>query len=835
MENVRLTHGERVMYTRSIRLRIARIVSLMPRCGSRTADGISARIIVFMLTICLSFGSLSFAFAHGVVHAIEIPANFEPSPSIPGALKLAQLLYRHGRSLFTEDQYTTMGDIYGLLSSEIDEEAPDATTDDHAERGRRRAYGEHLLVQLLHDLGRTIRVDVRGERPQMDLQAVTRLLSDAGIVVLQIDDGEGPIRFHIRDIDLDVQSAELRPPEPIPYVTGGTTWALLLVRYASEGQTLIPLNFQETAAGAMSVPDKQLEYPEYGSWFAWGEDDRFKMGMITISVPPKGTLKLTVLDEKRAPTPALVRLTSLIDQGPYEIHDAVEWLLNRDRAKIDLQLKRPPNAVDLSPLFPFFHGWPTTTRDDPQFMNLRGDFGGVYWCVPGPFDVMMPAGPWEVRIYRGLEYEPIVDVVEIKPGETLELTYQTRRWVNMAERGWYGGDHHIHARIMSNDDARRLMSWVKAVDLHVANVLLMGDQFKTNFEQRGFGPEYRVKDGDNVIVPGQEDPRYWRGHAIGLNLTALTRFEDRYVLNDLVADAIHEQGGLYGLAHLITEDHDIERDATLLVPRGKVDFGEIMQFGGLGTRLYYDFLDLGFPLTASAGSDTPFFSGVGDVRVYAHVGDGPFSADAWFDAMRRGRTFVTTGPMVEFRINDAFPGDTVRVESGETVRLRVRAWGLKGASAPERIKVIRNSDLIRETPSSDEDAESIEDEFDLRPGYGAWVAVHVYGRDGSEAHTTPIYLIREGFRFWNVGRAEELIKARLTTIAEMEAELAQLEGQARNGRTPVTDMLWANVLTNADALRERFRNSRGVFEGLQQLLTQELRDRTSSDANTGIN
>ena len=37
---------------------------------------------------------------------------------------------------------------------------------------------------------------------------------------------------------------------------------------------------------------------------------------------------------------------------------------------------------------------------------------------------------------------------------------------------------------------------------------------------------------------------------------------------------------------------------------------------------------------------------------------------------------------------------------------------------------------------------------DLDPGLGCWVAARAFAADGSAAHTTPIYLIRDSFRFW---------------------------------------------------------------------------------------
>ena len=77
-----------------------------------------------------------------------------------------------------------------------------------------------------------------------------------------------------------------------------------------------------------------------------------------------------------------------------------------------------------------------------------------------------------------------------------------------------------------------------------------------------------------------------------------------------------------------------------------MDFAETLQFNVLGTSVYYAFWNLGCKLTA-AGSDVPWGGTIGDVRVYSYVGKQPFAADAWFEGVRRGHTFVTNGPMIE--------------------------------------------------------------------------------------------------------------------------------------------------------------------------------------------
>src|SRR5208282_5835292 len=180
--------------------------------------------------------------------------------------------------------------------------------------------------------------------------------------------------------------------------------------------------------------------------------------------------------------------------------------------------------------------------------------------------------------------------------------------------------------------------------------LRYGDLHGVYCEQMGYGKDFRYQQGDYVLVSGQEDPRmeiHEQGHAIALNITAPVRDTARYRLYDLVFDAVHAQGGLAGYAHFAwapayaqsrREETYAIWDATINVVRDKVDFLEILQFRQLGLDDYYDFLNLGYKLTASAGSDLPWGNTIGEVRMYVYTGEA-FSADAWFAAMKAGRTF----------------------------------------------------------------------------------------------------------------------------------------------------------------------------------------------------
>ena len=96
----------------------------------------------------------------------------------------------------------------------------------------------------------------------------------------------------------------------------------------------------------------------------------------------------------------------------------------------------------------------------------------------------------------------------------------------------------------------------------------------------------------------------------------MVRDPSRYYLYDWMFDRCAAPGRLGWLRARGRSGHfDVARDMSINVPKGKVDFGEILQFDELDTRLYYEFLNLGLRLAASAGSDFPWGGSIGEARV----------------------------------------------------------------------------------------------------------------------------------------------------------------------------------------------------------------------------
>lgn len=500
---------------------------------------------------------------------------------------------------------------------------------------------------------------------------------------------------------------------------------------------------------------------------------------------PEATLDVEIRDaDTHKIVPAMVCITSLTDG---------KW-----RTPPDGQTAPPYTVVrnfyDGLPLWkPGDIGPVRLTNGEYNDNNTRSDIyegksSYPFWQEPAayfvsqPISIRLPAEKWRLAVYRGLEYLPVFEEFEILPQHKKKQKVTLHRWVNMATDGWYSGDDHVHLVRLQPRQNELLITWAQAEDLHVSNILRQGQLKEITFEQMGFGKDHRFQRDDYILASGQEDPSteiHEQGHAIALNIKEPFRDVSRYHLYDLMFDAVHSQGGLAGYAHLAWARKFFKRtraesfatwDATINVPRGKVDFIEILQFRNLGLEDFYDFLNLGFKLTASAGSDVPWGNTIGEVRMYVFTGK-DFSADTWFAAMKEGRTFVTNGPMLDLKVDEAIAGDEIKPARNAKLRIRARSWAPPSIGAPKTLEIIAHGEAIRSAESSDSKQSELRLDFTITADDSLWIAARTTSFNGAVAHTSPIYVIVDGENFRSKSKLSQLVEQRLNVLKFISGRL----------------------------------------------------------------
>ena len=509
---------------------------------------------------------------------------------------------------------------------------------------------------------------------------------------------------------------------------------------------------------------------------------------LSITTPPGGELKVNLQNEDGTAAAAVVG-----------VYAADHRLIVPDEAiYLDGDFYVPGRARGYREA----HYWPGHPARESQVVFVRGSFS-----------LKVPAGNYRVIAGRGLEHLPVTRQVTIRSGATTSETIAVRRWTDQPARDWYSGDGHVHYGRRGKTENDTLLLWTRAEDVHVANIMRMGDASRTYFEQYAYGNAGRVIEGNYALVPGQEDPRTnYLGHTLHMNLQAPVRAPDQYYLYDVIFDAVHKQGGLSGYAHVYqpaTFSFYVRRNMTMNIPAKRIDFLEISEFGDIDSRLFYEFLNLGFPLTASAGSDVPWGNSIGTSRVYCYTG-ARFDPDAWYAALRAGRTFVTTGPMLDFTVNGQLPGSTIEARRGDTLRIRAKAES--PSVRPQYLEVVEQGKVIRRV--EDPKREALEVEFTIPVEHSTWIALRAQG-----AHTTPIYVTVNGAPFWRVDQVPELVSRRIQQLDAIEDQLRRGVpiGQYGNWENPE---LFKN---SADQLRERVRVSRDYYRDVLRRASTESR------------
>jgi hypothetical protein len=236
------------------------------------------------------------------------------------------------------------------------------------------------------------------------------------------------------------------------------------------------------------------------------------------------------------------------------------------------------------------------------------------------------------------------------------------------------------------------------------------------------------------------------------------------------ADDAHAQGALVSWAHWPYPSLEAPLDIAL----GRIDSIDLLTTGNpfehhpilvevykmYGPKVYsmapvdvyYHYLNCGFRLAMSSGSDKMALNPpMGSARTYVKT-DGPLSYDSWIEGIRKGRTFASDYPLLEFTANEQVPGETLHLSPGKAaIRIHAHAQSLEPY---EQLEIIYNGKVICSVkPSGSHFNASIDETVEM--DRGGWIAARAHGRKMLEygatwwkmpvfAHSSPIYLDMPG-------------------------------------------------------------------------------------------
>jgi hypothetical protein len=381
--------------------------------------------------------------------------------------------------------------------------------------------------------------------------------------------------------------------------------------------------------------------------------------------------------------------------------------------------------------------------------------------INGEYTAKLPVGTYEVAITRGPEYRVYHGTFEIKKDSDATVSVTMKRYADLPGRGWISGDDHIHLQREEIADQNVWMQ-VAAEDVHVGNLVQMGNITGTFFEQPAWGAAgHYTKDDKHTVVSGQEDPRTGQlGHTLHENLKVPIHSNvGNYFSYHEVFEESHRQGGVSGYAH-IGEGFHAQRGLALDLPFGLVDFIEVCQGGRIGTTPWYDLMNLGFKVTPSAGSDFPYTDLPGVSRLYVK-GSVSANPDAWYKSFKDGHVYVTNGPFLEFTVNGHQMGDEIHVAKGSKLEIAAEAQLNPDVDGLDRIELVSLGDVVATKQAAGQDKVQMKET--ITADHSMWLAVRAYGnrqdqRNTTMAHSAAIYVIVDEQPFWKRSAVPELVK-----------------------------------------------------------------------------
>ncbi|MCA9265997.1 MAG: CehA/McbA family metallohydrolase, partial [Planctomycetales bacterium] len=385
--------------------------------------------------------------------------------------------------------------------------------------------------------------------------------------------------------------------------------------------------------------------------------------------------------------------------------------------------------------------------------HVDGSGQGLYrdgrFFAVGSFQVHVPPGDTLFQIAHGPHYVSVSEKIPVQPQRDMHVRFALRPWFSPADRGWYGGDSHVHAQhdatAAIKTDLRYMALQARANDLNFVTEAGSAvdytdmDQLDTPTFLLRYAPEIRPGPYvGHLNTPGIQPP---------LAAEDLSQYTNRPLPAQSLFDVVRQRGGVVIHTHPMTPPHQLHwmgagelySDAVMRNCANLVDVDAKHT-----QQLWFAALNLGNDVGVSSYTDSALgrvnTASPGDRRLYCHSEQ--FDYVSLVDAMRQGRTMATNGgPVFVFlNVDSAGPGETLDVSSSPVLaHLQVHAL-----HKLREIELFQNGRRIHSFPQSEPHREqlALDHQVLVPAGPRSWLVARVEDEKGNWCLTSPIYLRR---------------------------------------------------------------------------------------------
>jgi hypothetical protein len=406
--------------------------------------------------------------------------------------------------------------------------------------------------------------------------------------------------------------------------------------------------------------------------------------------------------------------------------------------------------------------WRMTDRPKTLEINLKNQWHHLLLEGTATFEV--PAwDDYRLEAYHGFFWEPGSQRFALQADERKTVVVEVRPIAPGRQEKWISGDEHIHLMRAKEDDAV-FLKWLRAEDLNVG-------MFLTGMRQQHFGVQYGWgKEGEGrmpgfSIRSGQETRSEFYGHTL---LFGHNRLIEPPGIGSMYGNTpwawpfppvyfkeAQEAGGIVGYAHF----HGSMPHSQLLLNLvlNRLNFVEMLQYGWIKTKAWYQLLNAGLRVVGTAGCDFPdphnhfqpwprHLPLLGPERTLVKAEPGDSAYEAWASGIRRGAVVITNGPLLEFSVDGETSGEIFEWQ-GDSRLLETSATGVFYRPLL-KLELVMNGKVVAVVHGDGRERE-LTLRFRTNITESSWIAARVKsvsypGEPEIWAHANPVYLLKDG-------------------------------------------------------------------------------------------
>ena len=348
--------------------------------------------------------------------------------------------------------------------------------------------------------------------------------------------------------------------------------------------------------------------------------------------------------------------------------------------------------------------------------------GQHFFHTNGESTFWAPEGVLKLTAIKGLEHWPgHAEVVVGKKPVSVKIV--VKRYVDLRREGWHSGSTHVHMNYGGNyrNTLENLMFMSRAEDQDILNELVANKDNRIldwmYFEPGGAQHSISNKDRNTLVLVGEEYRPPFYGHMFFLGLREHlispfttgyegTGIDSLYPSNSDMLEKARAQGAVTGYVHPWASDSDpidgglgVGKGFPVDLALGLVDAYEWSNANRGQLRVWHRALNNDLRVTPTGGEDSisnmHISKPLGSLRTYSYLGS-EFTASVWLSSLRKGNTFFTGGPLLDFSLDGKKPGEAIKLDvRGGRVKLRARVWSIVPLS---KVVIYRNGEDFRELP-----------------------------------------------------------------------------------------------------------------------------------------